>query len=58
MRDIEKIIQEVNGTMAIEGMPLTEADKARLHAVLSDEANVETVVKQLVDKQSRKAIYL
>ena len=37
MRDIEQAIREINGTMAIEGMPLTEEDKAlalEVHSIM------------------------
>ena len=36
MKDTEKIIRQVNGNMAIEGMPITEADKARIRICLND----------------------
>ena len=35
MKDVEKIIGEVNGTMAMEGMPLTDQDKDRLREYIS-----------------------
>jgi len=54
MRDIEQKIREVNGTMAIEGMPLTDEDKARLRDVLSGRTSADAVVKQLVQKHTRK----
>jgi hypothetical protein len=54
MQDIEQKIREVNSTMAMEGMPLTEDDRLRLHDVLSGKTNADTIVKQLVDKHSRK----
>ena len=34
MRDMEQRINEVNSTMAMEGMPLTEDDKENLRSVL------------------------
>ena len=54
MRDIEQKIREVDSTMTMEGMPLTDADKARLRGVLSGENNAETVVRQLVEKHTRR----
>ena len=59
MRDIEHKIQEVNSTMAMEGMPLTTDDKQRLHDVFSGKLNADKLVEQLVDKHTRKeqAIY-
>ena len=34
VRDMEQRINEVNSTMAMEGMPLTEDDKENLRSVL------------------------
>ena len=50
MRDIEQKIRNVNGSMAIEGMPLTDEDKARLRSVLRGEISYETAVKRIIDK--------
>ena len=30
MKDLERMIEDVNASMAMEGMPLTEEDKARM----------------------------
>ena len=54
MRSIEQKIQEVNSTMAMEGMPLTEDDKARLRDVFSGNINAEALIKQLVEKHTKK----
>jgi hypothetical protein len=50
MRDIEQTIREVNGTMAIEGMPLTDEDKNRLREILLGKVSIEDVMRQLTAK--------
>jgi hypothetical protein len=52
-RDIERLIGEVNGTMAIEGMPLTDDDKERLRIVLRGEVTADEMVRRLVTKHRR-----
>jgi hypothetical protein len=52
-RDFERLIGEVNGTMAIEGMPLTEEDKERLRVVLRGEVTANEMVRRLVAKHRR-----
>jgi hypothetical protein len=52
-RDIEHLIGEVNGTMAIEGMPLTDEDKARLRVVLRGEVTADEMVLRLIAKHRR-----
>lgn len=54
MRDIEKTIREVNGTMAIEGMPLTDDDKTRLRNMLLGNITIDDVIKQLTAKYTSK----
>lgn len=48
MRDIEQAIREVNGTMAIEGMPLTEADKENMRAVLRGDISFQEMKKKIL----------
>ncbi len=52
MRDMEQTVREVNGTMAIEGMPLTDEDKERLRAILRGEIGYDTAVQKIIDKYS------
>jgi len=54
LKDIEQIIKEVNGTMAMEGMPLTEEDKERLKLCLSDKVSFEEMKKRIVKKHTMK----
>jgi hypothetical protein len=39
MKDIEQKIREVDATMSMEGMPLSEADKEDMRTVLRGEAS-------------------
>ena len=50
--DIERIINEVNGSMAIEGMPLTDEDKERIRVSLSDNKMYKKTLKELITKHS------
>ena len=52
MKDIEKIIREVNGTMAIEGMPITKADEDRIRNCLRDNDKYEKTLRELVKKHT------
>jgi hypothetical protein len=56
MRDVEQTIREVNGTMAMEGMPLTDEDKNRLRDILHDRVSIDMVIKQLTEKYSAKPV--
>ena len=55
MRNIEKIIREVNGTMSIEGMPITAQDKTRILACAGNKELVDKKVAQLVAKHTAKS---
>lgn len=58
MRDIEQAIREVNGTMAMEGMPLTEADKENMRAVLRGDISFQDMKKKiLADYAPKQATY-
>ena len=52
MRDIDKIVNEVNGSMAIEGMPLTDEDKERIRISLSDKDQFQKILNELIVKHS------
>lgn len=49
-KDIEKTIEEVNGTMAIEGMPLDDTDKDNLRAILRGEVSYEEMKRRLISE--------
>ncbi|MDR1299850.1 MAG: hypothetical protein LBJ84_06340 [Oscillospiraceae bacterium] len=44
----ERIIGEVNGTMAIEGMPLTDDDKICIRRVLNGEVPLEEMIRSAI----------
>lgn len=50
MDRIEKIIGKVNGSMAIEGMPLNKIDKDNIRQCLSGKVKFDDMVKSLVEK--------
>lgn len=52
MSEIDKIINEVNGSMAMEGMPLTEADKERIRLSLISKEQYQKILKELIIKHS------
>ena len=56
MKDIGQIIKEVNGTMTMEGMPLTEEDKERLRLCLSDKVSFEEMKKRMIKKHTIKTL--
>lgn len=54
MRDMEQKIREIDGTMAMEGMPLTEADKENMREVMRGTVSFEEMKKRiLADYQQR-----
>ena len=57
MRDVEQTIREVNGTMAIEGMPLTDTDKDRLRDILHGRISIDSVIQQLTEKYAAKDVH-
>lgn len=52
MKDIEKIIREVNGTMAIEGMPITDDDRQRIRECLRDKQKFDDTLHALILKHT------
>ena len=49
MSETERIIANVNATMAMEGMPLTIADKVRIRDCIEGRKTFEDTVKELVE---------
>jgi hypothetical protein len=54
MRDTGQKVREVNATMAMEGMPLTDEDKDRLRDIFEDRTTVEKTVQTLIQKHAQK----
>ena len=52
MKDLEKVIDEVNGSMAMEGMPLTKTDKDRIRRCAGNDELVEETIAELVKKHT------
>ena len=52
--EAEQVIRMVNGTMCIEGMPLTDEDKDRLRAVYTGTITADDLVQQLIVKHGRQ----
>lgn len=50
--DIETVIKQVDGSMAIEGMSLSAEDKERIRQTAFAPNKVETVIQGLVEKHS------
>ncbi len=48
----EHLIAEVNGSMAIEGMKLTEADKSRMLKYLNKHEEFNRIMSELINKHS------
>lgn len=48
----EKIIADINSSMAMEGMPLSSEDKARLNTFLSNPSSLEMMIRDLVKKHT------
>ena len=51
--ETERVIGMVNGTMAIENMPLTDEDRGRLRTIMHGEITADEMVRQLVTKHRR-----
>ena len=52
MKNIEQIVKEVSGTMAMEGMHLKERDKERIRICLSDEISFEEMKRRIIEKHT------
>jgi len=57
MKDLEKLIDEVNGSMAMEGMPLTQSDKDRIRYCAGNVKLVEKTIAELVKKHTSARDY-
>ncbi|MEA4925961.1 MAG: hypothetical protein VB084_11690 [Syntrophomonadaceae bacterium] len=57
MRDLEKLIAEVNGSMSMEGMPLTQSDKDRIRHCAGNDKLVEETIAELIKKHTAARDY-
>ena len=49
MSETEKIIANVNATMAMEGMPLSDADKTRIKDCIDGKKSFDDTLRELVE---------
>ena len=52
MSEIEKIVIEVDSSMAMEGLPLTEEDKNRIKYCLENPNTVDQLIQELLQKHT------
>ena len=52
MQRIEKVIDQVAGSMAIEGFTLSEENKERIRNLVSDPEGYETTLQELIRKHT------
>lgn len=49
LSETERIIANVNATMSMEGMPLTDADKRRIKDCIEGKSSFDDEIKKLVE---------
>ena len=52
MKTNKQLIDEVNGTMSIEGMPLTDADIERMKDYLNEPSKFDDIIYFLLEKHT------
>ena len=52
MSEIDRIVQEVASSMAMEGLALSSEDRDRIRGCLSDPSTVEDVIHALLRKHT------
>ena len=55
MHEIERIVREVDSSMAMEGLPLTVEDKDRIRRCLSEPSSLEQTIGSLLRKHTVSA---
>lgn len=50
MSEIERIINEVDSSMSMEGLPLTSADKERISVCLNNPKMLDSMINELLNK--------
>ena len=53
---VEQLISEVNGSMAIEGMTLTENDKSRIRRCLENPDETARILQELIAKHQKPIV--
>lgn len=49
----QKIIANVNGTMSLEDMPLTDKDKQRIKDILDGKITAEEAIAQIIEESKQ-----
>ena len=52
MCEIEKVINEVDSSMAMEGMPLSNEDKDRIRICLANPSELNDIISNLIKKHT------
>ncbi len=52
MSEIERIINEVNSSMAMEGLILTNEDKSRIESCLLNSESFDSLIESLINKHT------
>ena len=55
MSEIERIINEVDSSMSMEGLPLTDADKERITVCLNNPKMLDSMIAELLNKHRVKS---
>ncbi len=55
MSEIERIINEVDSSMSMEGLPLTNADKERISLCLNNPNALDDIISELLKKHTVNA---
>ena len=55
MSEIERIINEVDSSMSMEGLPLTKADKERISVCLNNPKMLDNMISKLLKKHKVNA---
>jgi len=56
LKPIDRIIEQVDGSMRIEGMPLNRVDKERIRRCANSEKLVEAEIQSLIKKHSSPVV--
>lgn len=52
MSEIERIINQVDSSMAMEGMPLTQEDRKRIEACLNNPGRLNEMIADILKKHT------
>ncbi|PWJ47896.1 antitoxin VbhA family protein [Faecalicatena contorta] len=55
MTEYDRIIKNIDASMAMEGMPLTIDDKQRIRACLEGKTTFQDVVNEIIKKHTKQA---